>query len=144
MFFSPKRKGQEKNIAETQCKDVNGNAINMKICSSKFIRRSSSKSSGSNFFLSLYKNTKQKETFDIQYKFLHFVQPSLTRFGEIWQNFESRECERCNRPAEAQKHWLFSCSYSQNVFIYLLCLLEYIDITQVIDNTVEDFLLHTC
>ena len=30
-------------------------------------------------FLSLFKNTKQKEAFDIQYKFLHFVQPSLTR-----------------------------------------------------------------
>ena len=67
MFFSPKRKGQEKNIAETQCKDVNGNAINMKICSSKFIRRSSSKSSGSNFSLvsTRIRNRKKLLTFNI-------------------------------------------------------------------------------
>ena len=29
---------------------------------------------------------------------------------------------------------------SQNIFIYLLCLLEYVDVTQVIDNRVEDCL----
>ena len=49
---------------------------------------------------------------------------------------------RCNNADETQKHWLFSCCSSQNIFIYLLCLLEYIDITQVIDNMVEDCLLH--
>ena len=87
-------------------------------------------------------NTKQKEASDIQYKFLHFAQPSLTRLREIGQNYGSIECVRCNRADEIQKRWLFSCASSQNIFIYLLCLLEYINITQVIDNTVEDCLLY--
>ena len=39
-------------------------------------------------FLSLYKNTKQKDAFAIQYKFLHFAQPSLTRLREIGQNYD--------------------------------------------------------
>ena len=52
-----------------------------------------------------------------------------------------RMCQ-VQRVDETQKHWLFSCSCSQDIFIYLLCLLEYIDIAQVIDNTVEDCLLY--
>ena len=32
--------------------------------------------------------------------------------------------------------------FSRNIFIYLLCLLKYFDINQVIDNTVEDCLLY--
>ena len=43
-------------------------------------------------FGSLNKNAKQKEAFDIQYKFLHFAQPSLTRLGETGQNYGSIEC----------------------------------------------------
>ena len=34
-------------------------------------------------FLSLYKNMKQKKTFDIQYEFLHLSQPALTCLKEI-------------------------------------------------------------
>ena len=49
---------------------------------------------------------------------------------------------QCKRADETQKHWLFSCTSSQDIFIYLLCLLVYIDINQVIDNTVEDCLLY--
>ena len=92
-------------------------------------------------FPSLYKNTKQKGPFDIRYKFLHFAYPSLTHLKEIGQNHRSIECVRCNRADETQKHWLFSCSSLQNMFIYP-CLLECIAISQVIDNTVEDFLLY--
>ena len=33
-------------------------------------------------------------------------------------------------------------NFFTNMFIYLLCLLEYIDITQVIDNTAGDCLLY--
>ena len=65
-------------------------------------------------FLGLYKNTKQKETFELQYKFLHFAQPSLTSLREIGQKYESLECVRFNKADERQKHWLFlkpqSCS----------------------------------
>ena len=89
-------------------------------------------------FLTLYKNTKQKEAFDIQCKFLHFAQSSLTRSREIEHNRGSLECSRCNRADEPQKHWLLSCSTSQNIFIHLLCLSQSIDITQVIDNTLEN------
>ena len=53
----------------------------------------------------------------------------------------SIECVRRNREVEIQKHWLFSCAFSQNTAIYPLCLLGCIDITQVIDNIVEDCLL---
>ena len=60
----------------------------VKICNSNIIRRSLRKTNGDNFFLSLYKNTKQKDAFDIQYKFQHFAQPSLNRLREIGQNYE--------------------------------------------------------
>ena len=82
------------------------------------------------------------EAFDIQYKFLHFAQPSLTRLRETGQNYGSIECVSCNRADETHKNWFFSCTSSQNIFIYLLYLLEYVDITQVSDNTVKDCLLH--
>ena len=34
-------------------------------------------------FFSLCKNTKDEQAFHIQYKFLHFAQPSLTRLREM-------------------------------------------------------------
>ena len=93
-------------------------------------------------FLSFYKNTKEKEFFGIQHKLLHFAQPSLTRLREVGQNYGSIECLRFNKADETKKRWIFSCASSQNIFIYLLCLLEYIDITQFIDNIEEDCLLY--
>ena len=147
MVFSSKSKWQEKNIVETQCKDLYRTFHQKKIipqcqwnkykdwqqqnCTQKKLTQRQ----WEQVFLSLYKNTKQKEAFDSQYKFLHFVQPSLTRLREIGQSYGSVECVRCNSADETQKLWLFSCCSSQN------CLLEYIDITQVIDNMVEDCLL---
>ena len=56
---------------------------------------------------------KQREAFNIYYKFLHFTQTSLTHLREIGQNYGSMECARCNKADEYI-----------NIFIYLLCLLE--------------------
>ena len=114
----------------------------MKISNSKNHTQKLTQKQWEQLSLSLYKNTKQKEIFDIQYKFLQFAQHSSTRLREIGQNCGSIECARCNRADETQKHWLFSCSSSRNIFIYLLCLLAYIDATQFIDKTVEDCLLY--
>ena len=55
------------------------------------------------------------------------------------------ECARCNRADETQKIWIFSCSSSQSIFIYLPCLLEiywYNSLIYLIDNTVGDCLLY--
>ena len=87
--------------------------------------------------LSLYKNIKQKDTFGMQYKLLILCTTLRSLFKRNKKNYERIECVRSNRADEKKKHWLFSWYSSQNIFIYLLCLLEYIDITQVIDNTVE-------
>ena len=153
IIFSSLRKWQEKNIAKTQYKDLYRALHQRKIIrqcqwnkyddwQQQHYTQKLTKKQWEQLFLSLYQNTKQKEAFDIQYKFLHFAQPSLNRLREAGQNYGSTECIRCNRADETQKHWLFSCASSQNIFIYLLCLLEYIDITQVIDNTVEDCRLY--
>lgn len=55
-------------------------------------------------FLALYKNRKQKEAFNIQYKFLHFVLPSATPLIELGQNYRSIQCRRRTRAVETQKH----------------------------------------
>ena len=120
----------------------NANRINMKIGNSKIIHRSLRKSNGNNFSLVSTRIQNRKKAFDIQYKLLHFSQRSFIHLREIGQNNGSIECVRCNRADETQKHWLFSCCSSQNMFIYLFYLLNYIDITQVIDNAVEDCLLY--
>ena len=153
MLVSSKRKWQEKNIVETQCKDLYRTLHQRKIipqwqwnkygdCQQQYYTQKLTQKQWQQLFFSLYKNTKQKKDFDIQSKFLHFAQPSLTRLREIGQNCGSKECDRCNRADETQKHWPFSCASSQSIFIYLLLLLEYTDIAQVIYNTVEDYLLY--
>ena len=114
----------------------------MKISSSKNYTQKLTQKQWEQLSFILYKYTKQKEVFDIQYKFLHFAQRSSTRLREIGQNYGRIECARCNRADETQKNWLFSCSSSRNIFINLLCLLAYIDATQFINKTVEDCLLH--
>ena len=72
---------------------------------------------------------------------LHLAQPSATKLKERGQIHRSADCKRCRRAEETKKHWLFYYPSSQNLFIYLLNLLEDIDITQVIDNTIQDCLL---
>ena len=145
-----KRKWQEKNIADRQNKDLYSTLHERMLIPKcqrdkcEDLQRKLTQNQWEQLFLSLYKNAKQKEAFEIQYKFLHFAQSALTSLREIDQNYGSIECIRCKRVDEARKHWLFSCAFSsQNIFVYLLSLLEYIDITQVIDNTVENcFLCH--
>ena len=113
MIFSSKRKCQEKNIAETQCKDLYRTLHQRKRTpqcqwnkyegwqqqhyTEKFTQKQWEQP-----FLSLYKNTKQKEVFDIQYKFLHSAQPSLTYLREIGQDCGSTECVRCNRAEDTE------------------------------------------
>ena len=147
MVFSSKRKWQEKNITETQCKDLYRTLQQRKIIpqcqwnkyedwQQQDYTQKLTKKKWEQLFLSFYKNTKQKEAFDIQYKLLRFAQLSLTRLREIEKNYRSIECVRCNRADVTKKHWLFSCASSQNIFLYLLCLLEFNDMTQVIDKRI--------
>ena len=131
MVFSSKRKWQEKSNAETQCKDLYRTLHQREIIpqcqwnkyengqQQNYTQKLTQKQR-KQLFLSLYKNTQQKEAFDIQNKFPHFAQPSLILLKEIGQNYV-----RCNRADRTQKHRLFSCSSSQNI-----------------DNTVEDCLLY--
>ena len=123
MVFLSKRKWQEKNIAETKCKDLYRTLHQRKII---LQWQKSTQEQWEQLFLSLYKNKKQKETFDIQYKLLNFALPPLTCLRETGQNYGSMECVRCNRADETQRHCFFSCTSSQNIFIYLLCLFKYI------------------
>ena len=151
-IISRKGKWQEKNIAVMQCKDLYRTLHNRKIIPQCTQRKFEAWQDNSNspklaqaqwehLFKNLHKNTKQREAFDIRYKFLHFAQPSAIKLREIGQNYGNIACKRCGYAEETQRHWLFYCPSSQNIFIYLLNLLEYIDITQVIDNTIQDCLL---
>ena len=90
MVFSSKRKWQEKNIAETQCIDLHHTLHQRKIIpqcqwnnyedwQQQHYTQKHTQKQWEQLFFSLFKNTRQKEAFDIQYKFLHFAQPSLTR-----------------------------------------------------------------
>ena len=69
------------------------------------------------------------------------MQPSLTRLREIGQIYGIIECVRCSRADEIQKYWLFSCCFLQNI-LYTLFNSYIVDITQVIDNKVEDCFLY--
>ena len=96
MVFSPKRKWKKSTlprnnemiltvlyVKERSCYNVNGQDLQQQHYTQKLTQKQ-----WEQLFLSLYKNTKQKDAFDIQYKFQHFVQPSLTRLREIGQNYE--------------------------------------------------------
>ena len=135
MGFSSKRKWEEKNTGETQCKDLYRTLHQRKMIpqcqrnkyedwQQQNYMENITQKQREQLFRSLLKNTKQKEAFDIQYKFQHFAQPSLIGLGVTGENYGSIECVRCNREDETQKHWLFSCSSSQNIFIlpeYIVC-----------------------
>ena len=103
MSISSKRKWQEKNIAETQCKDLYRTLHKRNIISQcqwnkyeywqqQHYMQKLTQKQWEQLFRCFNKNEKQKEAFDIQYKFLHFAQPSLTRLGETGQNYGSIEC----------------------------------------------------
>ena len=152
MVFSPKRKWKKKehcwdtmqrSLLYFTPKKVNTTMPMQQICrlAKQHYTQKLTQKQWEQFFLSLYKTTKQKEAFDIQYKFLHFAQPSLTRLREIGQNYGSIEYFRCTRADVIQKHWLLSCTSSQDIFIYLF-LFPRIYWYRYIDNTVEDCLLY--
>ena len=88
----------------------------MKIGNNKITRRIFRISSGNKFFLvSLrIRNRKKLLTFNIN---SYLCTTLLTPLKEIRRNFGSIECVRYNRVNGAQKHWLFSCSASRNIFI---------------------------
>ena len=51
-------------------------------------------------FTNLYKRTKQKDAFDIRYKFLHFVQPTAVKLQELREGQTSTDCPRCRKLEE--------------------------------------------
>ena len=51
-------------------------------------------------FLNLYKKTKQKESFDIRYRFLHFAQPTAIKLREIRQVYTDTICPRSGEHEE--------------------------------------------
>ena len=72
-------------------------------------------------FLNLYKKVKQRDSFDVRYRFLHFAQPTAINLNGIRQGYiyTDTTCPRCGEQEETHKHWLFSCPSSQNILIYL-------------------------
>ena len=93
-------------------------------------------------FTNLYKNTQQKDAFDIQYRFLHLAQPTKLKLSEMTHQKLDQKCPRCERAAETQQHWLYYCPSSQNLFSYLLNLLETIYIEDApFDNIIEQCLI---
>ena len=93
-------------------------------------------------FKILYKNTQQKEAFDIQYKFLHLAQPTMQKLAEFTHQKTDLKCPRCRRVTETHEHWLYYCPSSQNIFSYVLNMLENIYFNKApFDNTLAQCLL---
>ena len=92
-------------------------------------------------FLNLYKKTKQKDSFDIRYRFLHFAQPTAIRLREIRQGYTDTVCPRCGEHQETHEHWMFSCKSSQKLLIYLHSILKNIHKGIRFENTATECLL---
>ena len=92
-------------------------------------------------FLNLYKKTKQKDSFDIRYRFLHFAQPTAVKLKEIRQVYTDTICPRCGEHEETHEHWMFSCKSSQKLHIYLIHILKNIYTGNTFENTVTGCLL---
>ena len=75
-------------------------------------------------FINLYNKVKQKDSFDVRYKFLHFAQPTAIKLREIKQSYTDTTCPRCGEQEETHEHWLFSCPSSQNILMYLQSTLQ--------------------
>ena len=91
--------------------------------------------------LNLYKKTKQKDSFDIRHRFLHFAQPTALKLKEIRQIYTDTTCPRCGEPEETHEHWMFSCKSSQKLHIYLIHILKNTYTENTFENTVTDCLL---
>ena len=92
-------------------------------------------------FLNLYKKTKQKDSFDIRYRFLHFAQPTAVKLKEIRQVYTDTICPRCGEYEETHEHWMFSCKSSQKLHMYLIHILKNIYTGNTFENTVTGCLL---
>ena len=75
-------------------------------------------------FTNLYRKVKQKESFDVGYRFLHFAQPMAIKLNDIRQGYMDTTCPRCGEQKETHRHWVFSCPSSQNILIYLQSILQ--------------------
>ena len=75
-------------------------------------------------FTNLYKKTKQKDSFGVRYRFLHFAHRTAIKLNEIREGYTSTTCPRCGDKEETHKHWLFDCASSQNLLVYLQSILN--------------------
>ena len=72
-----------------------------------------------NLFINLYKNTTQKDSFNVRYRFLHFGQATAIKLNEIREGNTDTTCPRCGEQEESHEHWMFSCPSSRSILIYL-------------------------
>ena len=91
--------------------------------------------------INLHKKTKQKDSFDIRYRFLHFAQPTVIELNEIRQKYTDTTYPRCGEQEETHEHWMFSCPSSQNIFTYLQSILTTIYTQYPPQSTAIDCLL---
>ena len=92
-------------------------------------------------FTNLYKNTKQKDSFDVRYRFLHLGLPTAIKLNEIRQGDTDTTCPRCGEQEETHEHWMFSCPSSQNILKYIQPILNRIYTNYAIRNIATDCLL---
>ena len=60
-------------------------------------------------FMNLYSKVKQKDSFDVRYKFLHFAQPTAIKLDTT--------CPRCGEQEETHEHCLFSPIFAKYPYI---------------------------
>ena len=96
-------------------------------------------------FTNLYKKVKQKDSFDVRYRFLHFAHPTAIKLNSIRQGYTDTTCPRCGEQEETHEHWLFSCPSSQNIIVYLHTILSkvydnYSPVTKATDCLIKHLL----
>ena len=91
-------------------------------------------------FQNLYNKTKQKEAFDIQYRFLQLAHPTAVKLKEM--RITQSICPRCGEGEETHQHWLYWCSSSQRLFKFILKLIKKVQPEKPqIQNTLENVLV---
>ena len=60
-------------------------------------------------FMNLYNKVKQKDSFDVRYKFLHFAQSTAIKLDT--------NCPRCGEQEDPHEHWLFSPIFAEYPYI---------------------------
>ena len=92
-------------------------------------------------FINLYKKVRQKESFDVRYRFLHFAQPTAIKLNEIRQGYTDKICPRCGEQEETHEHWLFSCPSSQDILTYLKSIIQIVYTQYPLPSNATDCLL---